>query len=211
VVLLGAPGAGKGTQAEALSKHLDVPHIATGDLFRAARQSETDIGNIAAGYMDRGELVPDEVVVRMLLERISLPDAQKGYLLDGFPRTLDQAKSLSDALEQNNSTLDAVLYLNVSNGELIERLSGRWICRKCQTPYHAISAPPKNAGTCDRCEGELYQREDDQEETVRTRLNIFEKDTAPLIHYYKSQGILSEILGEGDVKDIENKMISSLS
>ena len=211
MVLLGAPGAGKGTQAEALSAHLNVPHIATGDLFRAARQSGTEIGNIAAGYMDRGELVPDEVVVRMLLERISLPDAQNGYLLDGFPRTRDQAKSLGDALGKNDSTLDAVLYLNVSNEELVSRLSGRWICRKCQAPYHAISAPPQKDGTCDRCDGELYQREDDQEATVRTRLGVFEKDTAPLIEYYRSQGILSEIPGEGNVKDIENKMISTLS
>lgn len=210
VILLGAPGAGKGTQAVELSKHLEVPHIATGDLFRAARQSGTEIGNIAAGYMDRGELVPDEVVVNMLLERISQPDSGNGYLLDGFPRTMDQAKALDAALQGRSSSVDKVLYLKVSTEELISRLAGRWICRNCQTPFHAVSAPPAKAGVCDRCGGELYQREDDKEETVRNRLGVFERETAPLVDYYQGMNVLVEVPGEGNMDSIREKMIAGL-
>ena len=210
VILLGAPGAGKGTQAATLHEHLNAPHIATGDLFRAALSQGTPLGLEAKSYMDRGELVPDDVTVRMLLERISQPDAASGYILDGFPRSLAQATALSEALAGRGETIDKVLLVDVSEDELVRRLSGRWICRACQTPYHAISNPPKTEGMCDADGGELYQRDDDTPETVRNRLGVYRDQTAPLIDYYAEQGVLASINGEQDIEAVRGDLLAAL-
>ncbi|MDY6916785.1 MAG: adenylate kinase [Chloroflexota bacterium] len=210
-VFLGAPGSGKGTQAGVISQRLGVAHIATGDLFREAVKRGDELGQQAKSYMDKGLLVPDEVTIRMLLERIAKPDAEKGYILDGFPRTLEQAKALDKALAERGENLDKVLYINVSTEELVRRLSGRWICRNCQTPYHEVNSPPKVAGKCDRCGGELYQRPDDVPETVRKRLEVYLADTSPLIDYYKVSGKLAEINGEGDIEAIGRDAVAALT
>ncbi|OGO00077.1 MAG: adenylate kinase, partial [Chloroflexi bacterium RBG_13_52_14] len=173
VILLGAPGAGKGTQAVTLSKKLGLVHIATGDLFRKEQESGSELGKTAKSYMEKGQLVPDEITVKMLLGRISAPDCAKGFILDGFPRTLEQAKALGKALAAQKQSIDMVLYIKVSNKELLRRLSGRWICRDCQAPYNIVEKPPKTKGKCDTCGGELYQRADDTEETARKRLDVY--------------------------------------
>jgi adenylate kinase len=210
IILVGAPGAGKGTQAQTLTERLGVVQVASGDLFRAARNSGTEIGKKAAGYMDRGELVPDDIVIAMVMERLGKPDAAKGYILDGFPRTVAQAEALDAALKGKGQKIDRVLYLNVSEKELVNRLGGRWICRNCQTPYHEVTNKPKKAGVCDKCGGPLYQREDDKAETVRNRLQVYFRETAPLIEYYRKQGNLKEINGEGDVSAIRGMMLGAV-
>ena len=206
LVLLGAPGAGKGTQAAHLSKVFGLAHIASGDLFRAELEKNTDLGKLAKQYIENGQLVPDEITVRMVLERISRPDCQKGFVLDGFPRTLEQAKALDQALEAEGKSIDEVLYIKVSTEELVRRTSGRWICRNCQTPYHYVSFPPKIQGVCDRCGGELYQRADDKEETVRERLKVYFTQTAPLIDYYTKAGKLIEVNGEQTVEVVSREL-----
>ncbi len=211
IILLGAPGAGKGTQAATLHEQLNAPHIATGDLFRAALSQGTPLGLEAKSYMDRGELVPDDVTVRMLLERISQPDAADGYILDGFPRSLAQAEALDEALKSRNETVDKVLLVDVSEDELVRRLSGRWICRACQTPYHAVNNPPKTEGVCDTDGGELYQRDDDKPETVRNRLGVYRDQTAPLIDYYKAQEILTSINGEQEIEGVRNDLLAAIN
>ena len=211
IILLGAPGAGKGTQAATLHEQLNAPHIATGDLFRAALSQGTPLGLEAKSYMDRGELVPDDVTVRMLLERISQPDAADGYILDGFPRSLAQAEALDEALKSRNETIDKVLLVDVSEDELVRRLSGRWICRACQTPYHAVSNPPKTEGVCDTDGGELYQRDDDKPETVRNRLGVYRDQTAPLIDYYTAQEILTSINGEQEIDVVRADLLAAIN
>ncbi len=213
IILLGAPGAGKGTQAATLHEELNAPHIATGDLFRAALSQGTPLGLEAKSYMDRGELVPDGVTVRMLLERISEPDAAEGYILDGFPRSLAQAEALDEALTSRNENIDKVLLVNVSEDELVRRLSGRWICRTCQKPFHMISNPPNKDGLCDVCDpedGELYQRDDDKPETVRNRLGVYRDQTAPLIDYYTAQDILTSINGEQEIEGVRADLLAAL-
>ena len=210
IILLGAPGAGKGTQSQVLSLSLGVPHVASGDLFRAARQSGTEIGVLAASYMDRGELIPDPVVIRMVLERVTQADCRQGYILDGFPRTIEQAQALDQALQERGEALDRVLYLQVSPDELVTRLGGRWICRTCQAPYHQTTAPPRVPGICNRCGGELYQRNDDRPETVHRRLEVYLRDTAPLIAYYIGRDILVEVNGEEKMEAVERKMMEAL-
>ncbi|MCL0041180.1 adenylate kinase [Dehalococcoidia bacterium] len=210
IILLGAPGAGKGTQAKIISKDLLLAHIASGDLFRQAQTSETELGNIARSYMERGLLVPDEVVVEMVLERIAALDPGQGFILDGFPRTLQQAEALETALRAEGKSIDRVLYIKVSRAELVRRLSGRWICRNCQAPYHAIDKPPKVAGSCDRCRGELYQRPDDAEETVRKRIEVYLSQTAPLIDYYAEKGKLVEIEGDQSVEGVSEEILAAL-
>ena len=213
IILLGAPGAGKGTQAATLHEELNAPHIATGDLFRAALSQGTPLGLEAKSYMDRGELVPDDVTVRMLLERISEPDAADGYILDGFPRSLAQAEALDDALKNRHENIDKVLLVDVSEDELVRRLSGRWICRTCQKPFHVINNPPKREGLCDVCDpedGELYQRDDDKPETVRNRLGVYQDQTAPLIDHYKAQGILTSINGEQEIESVRADLLAAL-
>jgi adenylate kinase len=210
VILLGAPGAGKGTQATTLATELKVPQVSTGDLFRAALAHGTELGKTAKSYMDRGELVPDQVTVQMLLERISQPDAKNGYILDGFPRTLGQARALDEALMGRKEKIDRVLLVDVSDEELVRRLSGRWICRSCQTPYHEVNNPPKVKGRCDRCGGELYQRDDDKPETVRNRLRVYHEQTSPLIDYYKAQKKLKEVNGEQEITAVRRDLLGSI-
>jgi adenylate kinase len=209
-ILLGAPGAGKGTQAVAISQQLGMAHIASGDLFRQEQESGSELGKIAKSYMEKGQLVPDEVTVKMVLGRIAAPDCAKGLLLDGFPRTLDQAKALDDALAADGKGIDKVLYIKVSDAELLKRLSGRWICRDCQAPYNVVEKPPQMAGKCDQCAGELYQRADDTEETARKRLGVYFAQTVPLIEYYTGMGKLTEIDGERAIDPVTKDLVASI-
>ena len=210
VILLGGPGAGKGTQAVGLASELGAAHVASGDLFRRNLGEGTPLGLEAKTYMDKGELVPDELTVRMVLDRLEDPDCQRGAVLDGFPRTLGQAQALDMALAAVGKSIGAVLYIKVSEEELISRLSGRWICHKCQSPYHMINSPPKETGKCDRCDGELYQRDDDTEATSRRRVQVYNDQTAPLISYYQDQGNLIEIDGEQAIDRVGQQMADSL-
>jgi len=210
IILLGAPGAGKGTQAVTLAQNLKLVHIATGDLFRQALEQGTVLGEKARSYMEKGMLVPDEVTIQMVLERISAPDCQSGIMLDGFPRNLEQARALDDALDKQGEAIDAVVYIKVPEEELLKRLSGRWICRNCQTPYHAVDSPPRVAGKCDRCGGELYQRTDDNVETVKKRLDVYFTETAPLINHYSRVGKLLEIDGKGSVDTVSQRILDAL-
>jgi len=208
IVLLGAPGSGKGTQAGIVSQRFGVAHIASGDLFREAVNRGDELGQKAKSYMEKGLLVPDEITIRMILERIAAPDCAQGFILDGFPRTLGQAQALDRVLKERG--IDKVVYIKVSTEELVRRLSGRFICRDCQAPYHEITAPPKVPGRCDQCGGELYQRSDDSPETVRKRLEVYFLETAPLIDYYKEAGKLVEIDGERGIEEVGEELIAAL-
>ena len=208
--MLGAPGAGKGTQADILSRELKLPHIASGDLFRQALENRTDIGLLAKGYMDKGELVPDEITIRMVLVRIDRPDCAGGCLLDGFPRTSQQARTLDEALKDRGRAIDRAIYIEVSDDELVQRLSGRWLCRNCQTPYHIVNSPPRMLGKCDKCGGELYQRPDDGEETVRERLKVFLAQTVPVLDYYEKQGKLVKVNGNLGALEVAREILSTL-
>jgi adenylate kinase len=210
IILLGAPGAGKGTQATSLSQKLKLTHIASGDLFRQALNKGTELGKQAKMYMEKGQLVPNDITIKMVLERVALPDCQSGIMLDGFPRNVEQAKALDKALKIQNKIIDKAVYIKVSEAELLKRLTGRWVCRNCQTPYHEISSPPKVKGKCDKCGGELYQRADDNTETIKKRLEVFFSETAPLIGYYSGEGKLLEIQGEGSMDDITERIIRAL-
>lgn len=209
IVLLGAPGSGKGTQAEQLCRELGLVHIATGDLFRENLKKETELGKLAKSYMDKGALVPDDVTVNMARERISRPDTAKGFILDGFPRNLAQAEALTVMLAEMGRKLSGVLYFNVPDEEIVTRLSGRLICRSCQAPFHLQFKPPAQAGVCDLCGGELYQRDDDNPTTVRARLETYHKQTAPLIAYFTDAGLLSEVEGVGEVADVTAKVLAA--
>jgi len=210
IIMLGAPGAGKGTQADIVSQETGLPHIASGDLFRAALGKKTELGLLAKAYMEKGELVPDEVTIKMILERISAPDCASGCLFDGFPRTLEQAKALDKAFAAQGKSIDKAVYIEVPDEELIKRLSGRWICRNCQTPYHLVSSPPKVPGKCDKCGGELYQRPDDTEETVRERLKVFHNLTVPILGYYRKQNKVIEVNGNLGIQEVAKEVISAL-
>jgi adenylate kinase len=210
LVLLGAPGAGKGTQAETVTKELGLAHVATGDLFRHALGQGTELGLKAKTYMEQGKLVPDDITINMVLERIALPDCEGGIALDGFPRNLEQARALDLALEARGQQIDRAVYIKVDVEELKQRLGGRWVCRGCQAPYHEVNTPPKVAGVCDKCSGELYQRADDNSETIANRLKVYFEETAPLIDYYAAAGKLLEVDGAGDVGDVSQRIISGL-
>jgi len=210
IILLGAPGAGKGTQAARVAQELNLAHIASGDLFRQAQEQGTELAMQAKSYMEKGMLVPDEITIRMVLERISASDCESGVIFDGFPRNLKQAEALGEALAQQGKAIDKVVYIKVSEKELLERLSGRWICRQCQAPYHAVNSPPKVWGKCDRCGGELYQRPDDRVETVKKRLQVYFAETASLIDYYTQEGKLLEVDGEGSVDEVGGKIVEAL-
>ncbi len=210
LILLGAPGSGKGTQAKNIAEKVGITHVASGDLFRAAATRGDELGKQAKYYMEKGLLVPDEITIKMILERIDAPDCTKGVMLDGFPRTLEQAKALDQALGKKKQKIDRVFYIKVSTDELVRRLSGRFICRKCQAPYHKVSSPPKKEGKCDKCGGELYQRADDTPETVRKRIEVYTKETSPLIDYYKKSKKLVEIKGEGNIDSITGNIVASL-
>lgn len=211
IILLGAPGAGKGTQAVMLAEKMKLVQVASGDLFRQALANKTELGMKAKGYMDKGQLVPNEITIQMVLERLTQPDVKEGAILDGFPRNLEQARALDTALAGQSKGIDKVVYIKVSEGELLKRLGGRWICRSCQAPYHEVESPPKVAGKCDRCGGELYQRDDDNVETVKNRLKVYFAETSPLIDYYKEAGKLLEINGEGSTTDINQRIVTALS
>ena len=210
IILLGAPGAGKGTQAVTISKKLGLAHIASGDLFRKEQDSGSELGKIAKSYMEKGQLVPDDITVKMILSRISAPDCAKGFILDGFPRTLEQAKALDQALVVGGRSIDKVLYIKVSVKELLKRLSGRWICRNCQAPYNVVELLPKVSGKCDRCGGDLYQRADDTEETAKKRLDVYFAQTMPLIKYYTDAGKLVEFNGEQGIEAVGQDLIAAI-
>ncbi|HHX77908.1 MAG TPA: adenylate kinase [Firmicutes bacterium] len=206
LVLMGPPGAGKGTQAEGLTKAYKITHISTGDMFRAAIKEGTDLGLKAKEYMDKGQLVPDDIVVGIVAERLR-EECEKGFLLDGFPRTLEQAKALETRLGDMGSCLDAVINIDVPDKELIERLTGRRVCRECGTSYHLKFNPPQVRNICDNCGGELYQRVDDTIETVKERLEVYSRQTQPLIDYYREKGLLLNVDGTQEIaavlKDIK--------
>ena len=210
-MLLGPPGAGKGTQAAIIAARRQVAHVASGDLFRKHLGEGTELGLLAKTYMARGELVPDDVTIRMVLERIGESDAASGYVLDGFPRTTEQAEALDRALDERHERLDDALLVEVEREELVRRLAGRWICRDCQSPYHEFSAPPAAPGVCDDCGGKLYQRDDDKPEVVRARLVTYEEQTAPLIGYYEGQGKLARVNGQQEVDDVTADLLDIVS
>lgn len=209
IVLLGPPGAGKGTQAQRLAKAMGLVHISTGDMFREHVRNGTELGKLAKSYMDRGDLVPDEVTVAMLVERLDRPDAAKGALFDGFPRNVAQAKALDEALARRGAKVDRALLIEVSDDELVARLSGRWLCRQCGAVYHERNDPPRNAGVCDRCGGELYQRDDDKPDVVRARLEK-QKPPADLVAYYRASGVLRVVDGEQPLDAVTKALLEAI-
>ena len=210
LILVGPPGAGKGTQAVQLAKHYKIPHISTGDIFRANLKNGTELGKQAQSFMDRGELVPDSVTNEMVKDRLGNSDVGNGFLLDGFPRNTNQAEVLDGILKAKNMPLDAALELKIDHAEIIKRLSGRRTCRGCGASSHIEFEKPKVAGVCDKCQGELYQREDDKEEVVSRRLEIYSEQTEPIISFYKSTGLLKNISALGEVSEITKNAIAIL-
>ncbi|MFD6167990.1 adenylate kinase [Streptomyces coeruleorubidus] len=211
IVLVGPPGAGKGTQAAFLAKNLLIPHISTGDLFRANISQQTELGKLAKSYMDAGNLVPDEVTIAMAKDRMEQPDAENGFLLDGFPRNVSQAEALDELLETESMQLDAVLDLEVPEDEVVKRIAGRRVCRnESAHVFHVTYKPPAKEGVCDVCGGELYQRDDDSEETVRKRLEVYHTQTEPIIDYYKAQGLVVTISALGKVEDVTTRAMEAL-
>jgi adenylate kinase len=207
LILLGAPGAGKGTQAKLIVSKYNIPQISTGDMLREAVANETELGMKAKEYMDKGELVPDEVVIGIVKERLSQPDCERGFILDGFPRTLNQAEALDKILRELGKQIDAVINVAVPEEEIVKRIVNRRTCKKCGAVYHLIYNPPKKDGKCDRCGGELYQRDDDKEETVKERLRVYKAQTEPLIEYYSRKDLVYDVDGtksiEGVFEEIE--------
>ena len=202
IILMGLPGAGKGTQASKIIKKYPIPHISTGDMFRLAIKNETELGKEAKSYMDKGELVPDSVTVGIVKERLSQSDAKEGFLLDGFPRTVEQAEALNDIMDELGTQIDRTINIDVDEEELMNRLTGRRICEVCGTAYHLVFNPPKQEGVCDLDGGKLYQREDDNPETVANRLEVNLKQTQPLLDFYKEQYVLVNVDGSKDIDDV---------
>lgn len=202
IIIMGLPGAGKGTQAAKIIKKHSIPHISTGDMFRLAIKNETDLGKQAKQFMDQGELVPDEVTIGIVKERLSQSDAKGGFLLDGFPRTVEQAEALNKIMAELGSQIDQTIYVEVPEEELMNRLTGRRICETCGATYHLVFNPPKTEGICDLDGGKLYQREDDNPETVQNRLEVNVKQTAPLLDFYKELGVLSTVDGSKDIEEV---------
>ncbi len=211
VILLGPPGAGKGTQAKTLAERTLLTHVASGDLFRAALREGTELGMLAKSYMDRGELVPDEVVIRMILERIKAPDCELGVIFDGFPRTREQAVALGASMAAHNSKIDGVLYLSVPNDVLLRRIAGRQTCKTCGATFNIYYFPSHKPGICDACGGKLYQRSDDSMETAQHRLDVYFAQTMPLIEHYQRQAILYEIDGQREITWVNEAMLRALS
>jgi adenylate kinase len=206
VVLIGPPGAGKGTQAGTLADLAGVAHVASGDLFREASKSDSGVGRRIRAYMDRGELVPDDLTVAMVIDRLLQPDCRRGFVLDGFPRSRGQAEALDRLLEDEGSAIECVVDLQVPVPTLLARLSGRWLCRSCHASYHAQFSPPTAAGACDRCGDELYQRTDDREETARRRLEVYVAETLPVLDYYRQRGILFDVPGDGPIREVTRRL-----
>lgn len=200
MLIMGPPGAGKGTQAARITSFCGIPHISTGDMFRIEIKESTELGKKLKSYLDSGKLVPDEVTVEVIEKRLKQADCEKGFLLDGFPRTIPQAESLDGILGETG--LDLVINIRVDPGVLLERLTGRRVCRKCGKTYHLLYQPPKEEGSCDNCDGELYQRSDDTRETVSNRLKVYQNQTAPLLDYYGRCGIVREVNGEKSIDDV---------
>ena len=211
LVLLGPPGAGKGTQAKMMIDRYRIPQISTGDILRVALKERTPLGLKAKEYMDKGLLVPDEVVIDIIKDRLKEADCRNGYILDGFPRTVAQAQALDKVLTAMNSGIDHVISIEVDKGELIKRLTGRRTCRQCGRGYHAIFDPPLNKDICDKCQGELYQRDDDNEDTVRNRLEVYDSQTFPLIQFYKEKDLVRSIGGQGGIQQIFDRIAKVLS
>ena len=211
IILLGGPGAGKGTQAQKLSEKYGASHVATGDILRQAVKDETEMGLMAKSYMDKGQLVPDDVVIGIIEDRLAQPDVKAGIVFDGFPRTVPQAEALDKLVARLNMPLDAVVNIDTSANVVVERLSGRRTCRDCQTVYHVTYSPPKKPGVCDKCGGELYQRDDDKEETIRKRLQVYEEQTAPLLDYYQGSGKLVQVSGDNSIEEVYASICDSLS
>lgn len=203
LIIMGLPGAGKGTQAERIIDTYDIPHISTGDMFRAAMKNETALGLEAKSYIDKGELVPDVVTNGIVKERLAQPDTEKGFLLDGFPRTIEQTHALSEILQELDKSIDAVINIHVEEDVLVERLAGRFICRTCGATYHKVNNPPKVEGTCDRCDGhDFYQREDDKPATVKNRLAVNVKNSEPILKFYDNANLLHTIDGNRKIDEV---------
>ena len=211
VILLGPPGAGKGTQSKKLQERYNIPQVSTGDILRQAVKKGTDLGKEAQVYMESGRLVPDSIVIGLIKERIKKPDCEGGYILDGFPRNLVQAEKLSETLKAMNQDIDSVIEIEVNTSELINRLTGRATCRGCGAMYHKRSRPPKLSGSCDECGGELYQRSDDNRETILRRMQVYQSETAPLKGFYEKEGNLKTIPGHGTVEEIFSRMCDLVS
>jgi adenylate kinase len=210
IVMLGAPGAGKGTQARMLSEALHIPQVSSGDIFRENLKNQTPLGVLAKTYMDKGELVPDDVTINMVMDRLGKDDAASGVVLDGFPRTLAQAAALDKALESKGLSIQVVPLLEVSDDALISRLAGRRVCRNCQAMYHVEYTPSKVEGVCDKCGGELYRRADDEPDTVRNRLFVYYKQTAPLIGYYFAHGLLVSLNGDRPMEQVQSDLLAAV-
>jgi adenylate kinase len=211
IVLVGPPGAGKGTQAQYIASQLNIPHVSTGDIFRSNVSGGTELGRLARAYMDRGDLVPDEVTVAMVRDRLSEGDATDGFLLDGFPRNVPQAETLKKMLaEEWDTKLTVVLELVVDTDEVVRRLSGRRTCHRCGRVWHMIYDPPAKPGVCDDCSGELFQRDDDSEDTIRHRLEVYEQQTSPLVAFYADEGLLVGIDATGPVEDVTSRAMAAL-
>ena len=211
LVLLGPPGAGKGTQARALATLWGIPQVASGDLLRAVVREDSQLGREAASFMDRGQLVPDDLVLRLVAERLRNDDARPGFILDGFPRNVMQAEALAKGLERVKLKLDKAIAVIVPDEEIVKRISGRRTCRNCNAMYHVAFEPPAKPGVCDKCGGELYQREDDAEETVRERLKVFAEATRPLLDHYGQQGLLAQVDGVGSTDEVEKRILLAVN
>ena len=210
VILVGPPGVGKGTQAKALEARLGIKHIASGDLLRRAMREKTPLGRRAQSYVHRGELVPDELVIRMIIERINQPDCETGVIFDGFPRTKEQASALERTLEQHGQTIDAVIYLTAPRDILLKRIAGRMICRSCQASYNIYYTPPRQEGVCDRCGDELYERSDDNWATATHRLDVYLHQTLPMIEHYRELGMLHEIDGNDYIEHVTRRLAAEI-
>ncbi|MGA9724787.1 MAG: adenylate kinase [Candidatus Binatus sp.] len=211
LVLLGPPGAGKGTQARALGALWGIPQVASGDLLRGVVREESELGREAASYMDRGQLVPDDLVLKLIDQRLRKKDARAGFILDGFPRNVTQAEALAKGLDHYGLKLDKAVAVIVPDEEIVKRISGRRTCRKCNAMYHVVFEPPAKPGICDKCGGELYQREDDAEETVRERLKVYAETTRPLLAHYARLGLLAQVNGVGRTDEVEKRILAAVN
>lgn len=207
IIILGPPGAGKGTQSKVLAEKISLPHISTGDILRQNVSNDTQLGRKAKDYMNKGLLVPDELVTQMLRDRVNSPDTKAGFILDGYPRNISQAEALEEILKENNRVIDIAFYLDTSDAVIIQRLSGRLVCSKCNANFHITNMPPKNDRICDYCKGSLYQRQDDKEETVKKRIEVYKKEVSPLIEYYQKQKKLESLSADKEASFVLNQML----